>query len=112
MAAIPVERVADYEQVALDPHTRRYFAERRDPLFNFHVTARAAASYIGFEPRLPWQSVVTPALVMIGGADGMVTPEYTQRVLAGARPRTRTTPRFRGPDISFFSTTSASRSDR
>lgn len=85
-APIGVERIADYSQVVLDPATRAYFEERRDPLFNFTVSARSAASYLSFEPSLAWERLETPALVVIGAEDGMVTPEFTRRALERARP--------------------------
>jgi alpha-beta hydrolase superfamily lysophospholipase len=83
---IPVRQIADYEQVALDPVTKRYFTDEVDKLFNFHVTARSAASYLGFRPGIEWRRVQTPALVLIGGADAMVTPEFTRRALERDRP--------------------------
>lgn len=83
---IPVERIADYDQVALDPETSRQFADHVDPLFNFTVTARSAASYIGFRPALAWEQVQTPVLVVIGGADRMVTAEFTRRAFERATP--------------------------
>ena len=83
---IPVGRIADYEHVALDPETKRQFDRQLDPLFNFTVSARSAASYIGFRPQIPWQQVETPALVVIGAADRMVSPEFTRRSLERARP--------------------------
>lgn len=83
---IAVRQIADYDQVALDPETRRQFAEQVDPVFNFKVSARSVASYIGFRPQLPWERVQTPVLVVIGAADGMVRPEFTRRALERARP--------------------------
>ncbi len=83
---IPVDQIADYDEVALDPETKRQFAERVDPLFNFSVSARAAASYIGFRPAIPWERVTTPALVVIGAADRMVTPQFTRLAFERATP--------------------------
>ncbi len=83
---IGVRQIADYSQVALDPVTRTYFDQEIDDLFNFEVTARSVASYIGFEPAIAWEQVNTPALVLIGAADGMVTPKFTRRSLDRARP--------------------------
>jgi acylglycerol lipase len=83
---IPVSQIADYENVAIDPETKRYFDERLDPLFNFSVTARSLASYIGFRPGVAWERVTIPALVMIGSADAMVTAEFTRRSLDRDRP--------------------------
>jgi alpha-beta hydrolase superfamily lysophospholipase len=85
-APIPVGQIADYDHVALDPHTRDYFEAELDSLFNFRVTARSAASYLGFRPAISWSRVRTPALVVIGSADRMVTPEFTRRALERDRP--------------------------
>jgi UDP-glucose 4-epimerase len=82
---IPVEQIADYSQVALEPLTARYFTERPDRLFNFRVTLRSVASYSAFEPRLGWGRVTTPVLVMVGDEDRMVTREHTERCLERAR---------------------------
>ena len=65
---------------------RRYFDERPDRLFNFSVTARAAASYLRFEPGIPWEEVATPVLVTIGDEDRMVSRAHTERCLEHARP--------------------------
>ena len=67
---IPVDQIADYSQVALEPLTGRYFTERPDRLFNFRVTMRSVASYAAFEPRIPWERVTTPVLVTIGTRTG------------------------------------------
>lgn len=85
-APIPVRQIADYEQVALDPVTRRYFEDEVDPLFNFQVSARSVASYVGFKPQIAWERVTVPVLVVIGAADRMVTPDFTRRSLAAGRP--------------------------
>ena len=85
-APIPVRQIADYSKVALDPVTKREFDEEADALFNFKVTARSVASYTSFEPAIAWEQVTTPVLVVIGSADGMVTPQFTKRVLERARP--------------------------
>lgn len=85
-ARVSVERIADYEHVALDLHTKRYFDDRLDRLFNFTVSARSASSYLGFRPAIAWEQVVTPALVLIGGADRLVTPEFTRAAFDEATP--------------------------
>jgi acylglycerol lipase len=74
---VPVRQIADYDHVALDPVTKRYFDDQVDALFNFKVSARSVASYLGFRPPVPWQQVTIPTLVMIGAEDRMVTPEFT-----------------------------------
>jgi alpha-beta hydrolase superfamily lysophospholipase len=83
---IPVDQIADYSQVALEPLTKRYFTDRPDRLFNFAVTVRSAASYLRFEPGIPWERVETPVLVTIGDEDRMVSRAHTERCLERARP--------------------------
>ena len=83
---MPVDRIADYSQVALEPLTSRYFEQRPDRLFNFAVTMRSAASYLAFRPRIPWEEVTTPVLVTIGSEDRMVSPAHVERCLARAQP--------------------------
>jgi pimeloyl-ACP methyl ester carboxylesterase len=85
-APVSVRQIADYDHVAIDPQTKRYFDEQVDGLFNFSVTARSIASYIGFRPGIAWERVTTPALILIGAEDRMVTPELTRRALEHARP--------------------------
>ncbi len=86
---IPIDQIADYSEVALEPLTGRYFTERPDRLFNFSITMRSMASYVGFEARIPWEQVTTPVLVTIGDDDRMTTREHTERCLERARtPRT------------------------
>jgi acylglycerol lipase len=85
-APISVRQIADYGQVSLDPITKRYFDDEVDDLFNFNVTARSVASYLGFRPQIPWERVQTPTLVMIGADDGLVTPEFTCASFERAHP--------------------------
>jgi pimeloyl-ACP methyl ester carboxylesterase len=83
---IPVRQIADYEQVALDPVTKAYFDDELDKLFNFTITARSAASYLGFRPERPWERVATPTLVIAGAEDRMVSPAFIERCLARSKP--------------------------
>lgn len=83
---MPVTQVADYSHVALEPLTRRYFDDRIDPLFNFTVSLRSAASYLRFEPRIAWEEVVSPVLVTIGSEDRMVSQRHVERCLERAKP--------------------------
>ena len=85
-APISVRQIADYDHVAIDPVTKRYFDDEVDPLFNFKVTARSVASYLGFRPRIPWEQVRLPVLVMIGSEDRMVTPQFTRESFDRAHP--------------------------
>jgi alpha-beta hydrolase superfamily lysophospholipase len=87
-APISVRQIADYDHVALDPVTKDYFDREVDGLFNFKVSARSVASYLGFRPQIPWEQVTTPVLVMIGAADRMVTPEFTRAAFDRAHPPT------------------------
>ncbi len=101
-APISVRQIADYEQVAIDPETKRYFDDQADGLFNFQVTARSIASYIGFRPGIAWEEVQTPALVLIGAEDRMVTPELTLRALERARPQRATYTEIPGAGHQLF----------
>jgi acylglycerol lipase len=83
---IPVRQIADYDQVALDPVTKAYFDDEVDKLFNFTISARSAASYLAFRPRIPWERVTLPVLVIAGAEDRMVTPGFTERCLERAKP--------------------------
>ena len=99
---VPVRRIADYDEVALDPVTKRYFDEQVDGLFNFRVTIRSIAGYLGFRPQLAWERVEIPVLVVIGGADRMVTPELTLRSLERARPPRATYLEIQGAGHQLF----------
>ena len=83
---LSVRQIADYDNVALDPVTKGYFDHEVDSLFNFTVSVRSAASYVGFRPPLDWERVTTPVLVMIGSEDRMVTPELTAAAFERAHP--------------------------
>jgi lysophospholipase len=84
--SIPVRRVADYDHVALDPVTKAYFDGEVDKLFNFSVSARSAASYLAFRPSRPWEEVPTPALVIAGAEDRMVSPRFIEASLERSKP--------------------------
>jgi acylglycerol lipase len=83
---IPVRQIADYEHVALDPVTKAYFDDEVDKLFNFTVSARSAASYLAFRPARPWEQVPTPALVIAGADDRMVSPRFIEASLERSKP--------------------------
>ncbi len=89
-APVPIRQLADYDHVALDPRTQASFDSERDDVFNFHVTAGSAASYLGFRPDRPWEQVRTPVEVWIGSEDLLVTPEFTRRCFERAHPPTAT----------------------
>ena len=83
---IPVRQVADYDHVALDPVTKAYFDDEVDKLFNFTISARSAASYLAFRPSRPWEEVPTPALVIAGAEDRMVSPRFIEASLERSKP--------------------------
>ena len=85
-APVSIRKIADYDHVALDPVTKAYFDDEVDGLFNFSATARAAASYLEFEPAIPWESVTIPALAMIGSEDRLVSPRFTRECFERATP--------------------------
>jgi acylglycerol lipase len=87
-APISVRQIADYDHVALDPVTKDYFDRELDQLFNFKISARSVASYVGFRPGIPWERVTTPTLVLIGAEDRMVSPEFTRAAFERAHPPT------------------------
>jgi lysophospholipase len=83
---IPVRQIADYDHVALDPVTKAYFDDEIDKLFNFSISARSAASYLAFRPARPWEQVPTPALVIAGAEDRMVSPRFIEASLERSKP--------------------------
>lgn len=85
-APIPIHRLADYDHVALDPRTQAYFDQRVDRLFNFTVSAGTVASYLGFEPDLPWEQVTMPVLVIAGEADRLTPKALSEAALERSRP--------------------------
>ena len=97
-----MRQIADYDEVALDPVTKRYFDDEVDGAVQLPVTIRSIASYIGFRPQIAWEQVQTPALVVIGGADRMVTPEFTRRSLERARPPRATYLEIQGAGHQLF----------
>jgi UDP-glucose 4-epimerase len=101
-APIPVRQIADYDHVALDPITKRYFDDEVDGLFNFTVSARSAASYTRFEPGIQWESVRTPVLVVIGSEDRLVSPRFTRECFERATPPRATYVEIEGAGHQLF----------
>jgi alpha-beta hydrolase superfamily lysophospholipase len=85
-APLSVRQVADYDEVALEPFTKRYFDSEQDRLFNFSVSLRSVASYLGFRPGIPWERVELPVLVLAGAEDRMVPRQSVEAALARAKP--------------------------
>lgn len=85
-APIPIKRVANFDAVALEPRTLAYFAEEPDRVWCWKVTARTVASFFDFAVQRDWSAVETPALVLVGGADEMVTADFTRAVMERSMP--------------------------
>lgn len=85
-APIRIKEFADFGAVALDPRILRYFETEEDRLWNWTLSMRTGASFFSFEPQLPWERVKTPALVVVGEEDRMVSPDYTRQALQRATP--------------------------
>ncbi|HEX2466763.1 MAG TPA: alpha/beta fold hydrolase [Solirubrobacterales bacterium] len=99
---IPIRRIANYDHVALDPVTKVYFDDELDRLFNFGVSARSAASYLGFRPQVPWERVAIPVLVIAGAEDRMVSPRFIEASLARAQPPATTYVKVPGAGHQLF----------
>jgi acylglycerol lipase len=99
---VPVRRIADYSHVALDPVTKAYFDDELDKLFNFTITARSAASYLGWRPQIPWEQVSTPVLVIAGADDRMVSPRFIEASLERSKPPTTTYAKVPGAGHQLF----------
>jgi len=86
-APVPGKQLADYEAMTSDPQIDAYFAGEQDPLRCTTSTARSVSSFLEFEPSRDWSELTTPALVVVGSADGAVTPEFTREAFeASAHP--------------------------
>jgi lysophospholipase len=99
---ISVRQVADYDHVALDPVTKAYFDDEVDKLFNFSISARSAASYLAFRPSRPWEQVATPALVIAGAEDRMVSPRFIEASLERSKPPNTTYVKVPGAGHQLF----------
>ena len=99
---ISVRQVADYEHVALDPVTKAYFDDEVDKLFNFSISARSAASYLAWRPPRPWEQVPTPALVIAGAEDRMVSPRFIEASLDRSKPPNTTYVKVPGAGHQLF----------
>jgi alpha-beta hydrolase superfamily lysophospholipase len=99
---IPVRQIADYSHVALDPVTKAYFDDELDKLFNFKISARSAASYLGWRPQIPWEEVSTPVLVIAGAEDRMVSPRFIEASMERSMPPETTYVKLPGAGHQLF----------
>ena len=99
---VPVRQIADYSHVALDPATKAYFDDEVDKLFNFQISARSAASYLGWRPRIAWEEVTTPVLVIAGAEDRMVPPPFIEASLERSKPPATTYVKVPGAGHQLF----------
>jgi nucleoside-diphosphate-sugar epimerase/pimeloyl-ACP methyl ester carboxylesterase len=86
LAPVRIKDFADFGAVALDPSILDWFEREADPLWNWTLTMRTGASFFDFEPTLPWERVTTPALVIVGSEDRMVSADYTRQAFERAAP--------------------------
>jgi UDP-glucose 4-epimerase len=84
-AGVPIKRLADFDAVALSPEVLDYFRSETDRIWSWRISARSAASLFEYEPPVAWSKVETPVLVLVGGADDMVTAAFTERVVTATR---------------------------
>ena len=85
-AGVPIKQIANFDEVAQTPEVLDYFDSEVDKTWCWKISARSAASLFEYEPPVDWSRVATPALVLVGGDDDMVSAEFTERVLAASRP--------------------------
>jgi UDP-glucose 4-epimerase len=85
-APVPIEQIADFGQVSREPEILDYVGRRLDGIWCWTLSARFVDSLTSFVPQLEWSRVATPTLVLVGEHDGMVTADYTRRVLADGAP--------------------------
>jgi nucleoside-diphosphate-sugar epimerase/pimeloyl-ACP methyl ester carboxylesterase len=86
LAPVPIKEFADFGAVALDPSILGWFDRETDRVWSWTLTMRAGASVFEFEPRVPWEQVTTPTLVLVGEADEMVSPGFTRAAFQRAAP--------------------------
>ena len=86
LAGVPIKQIADFEAVSFASPILDYFRREPDRIWCWKITARSAASLFTYQPPLDWSRVETPALVLVGGADEMVSARYTEEVVAAGRP--------------------------
>jgi pimeloyl-ACP methyl ester carboxylesterase len=72
--------------VAVDPRILDWFDRETDRVWTWNITMRTGASLFDFEPQLPWDRVTTPALVLVGEDDAMVSPDFTRTAFERAAP--------------------------
>ncbi len=85
-ARVPIKQMADFGKVSRDPLILDYVDRQLDQIWCWNLSAGFAASMFDYRPPLDWRAVRTPALVMVGAEDEMVTAEYTRKVLAAGTP--------------------------
>jgi UDP-glucose 4-epimerase len=83
---IPIKLVADFSALAQSPELLEWAQREDDRIWAWRVSARSVASLYEYEPPLDWSRVQTPALVLVGEEDRMVSAEFTRRVLDISRP--------------------------
>ena len=85
-AGVPIKQIADFGEVAQSPEVLDYFRREPDRIWCWKISARSAASLFEYEPPVAWSQVTTPALVLVGSADEMVSPDFTRQVIDASAP--------------------------
>lgn len=85
-AGVPIKQIADFEALSTSPEVLDYFRRERDSIWAWKLSARSVASMFDYRPPVDWSEVRTPVLVLVGGEDRMVTPAFTEEVIAAGRP--------------------------
>ena len=85
-AGVPIKQIADFGEVAQSPEVLDYFRQEPDRIWCWKISARSAASLFEYEPPVAWSQVSTPALVLVGSADEMVSPDFTRQVIDASAP--------------------------
>ena len=86
LAPVRIKDFADFGAVADHPVILEWARAEADPIWNWTLTMRTGASLFEFEPRLPWERVTTPTLVIVGEDDRMVPPDFTRTAFERATP--------------------------
>lgn len=86
LAPVRIKDFADFGAVALDESILDWFDQETDRVWNWTLTMRTGASFFEFEPQLPWDRLTTPALVLVGDQDRMVSPDFTREAFERSAP--------------------------
>jgi pimeloyl-ACP methyl ester carboxylesterase len=84
-APVPVGQIGDFGAVAAHPLSVEYFASRPERISCWTVSARSMGSLLALQPQIDWSELTIPAMVVIGGEDRMLPPDYTRQCFESSR---------------------------